>query len=64
MRSPMQLYANTRPIRCLTTPRLASVQPSALDWLLVRENSEGEDAGHGGRSHVGQPWEVATETSI
>ena len=52
----MQLYANTRPIRCLTTPRLASVHPSALDWLLVRENSEGED--------VGQPWEVATETSI
>jgi isocitrate/isopropylmalate dehydrogenase len=60
----MQLYANTRPIRCLTTPRLASVHPSALDWLLVRENSEGEYAGHGGRSHVGQPWELATETSI
>jgi isocitrate/isopropylmalate dehydrogenase len=30
----------------------------------VRENSEGEYSGHGGRSHVGQPWEVATEVAI
>jgi len=30
----------------------------------VRENSEGEYAGHGGVSHIGQPWETATEVSI
>lgn len=30
----------------------------------MRENSEGEYAGQGGRSHVGQPWEIATEVSI
>jgi isocitrate/isopropylmalate dehydrogenase len=35
-----------------------------LDWVIIRENSEGEYAGHGGRSHQGQPWEVATEVSI
>lgn len=32
--------------------------------MIVRENSEGEYAGQGGRSHAGQPWEVATEVSI
>lgn len=32
--------------------------------MLVRENSEGEYSGQGGRSHVGQPWEAATEVAI
>lgn len=32
--------------------------------MLVRENSEGEYAGQGDRSHVGQKWEVATEVAI
>lgn len=30
----------------------------------MRENSEGEYAGQGGRTHVGHPWEVATETAV
>jgi len=30
----------------------------------VRENSEGEYAGQGGRSHRGLPWETSTEVSI
>lgn len=30
----------------------------------MRENSEGEYAGQGGRSHRGLPWEVATEVAI
>lgn len=32
--------------------------------MIIRENSEGEYAGQGGRSHRGCPWEVATEVSI
>ena len=32
--------------------------------MIIRENSEGEYAGHGGRSHQGKPWEMATEVSI
>jgi len=32
--------------------------------VIVRENSEGEYAGHGGRAHRGHPEEVATETAI
>lgn len=35
-----------------------------MDWVIVRENSEGEYAGHGGISHRGEKWAVATETSI
>ncbi|RYF38903.1 MAG: tartrate dehydrogenase, partial [Comamonadaceae bacterium] len=35
-----------------------------LDWVIVRENSEGEYAGVGGRAHQGQPIEVATDVSM
>jgi tartrate dehydrogenase len=65
---PFQQYANVRPTRILrgVTSPLAACQTATdkLDWVIVRENSEGEYAGQGGRSHVGQPWEVATEVSV
>jgi isocitrate/isopropylmalate dehydrogenase len=32
--------------------------------VIVRENSEGEYAGHGGTSHLNEAWSVATEVSI
>lgn len=32
--------------------------------MIIRENSEGEYAGQGGRSHRGQDWETATEVAI
>ncbi len=59
-------YANVRPTRILpgTTSPLRDVGPGDLDWVIVRENSEGEYAGHGGRAHRGFPEEVATETAI
>ncbi len=47
-----------------TKSPLANCKPGDLDWVIIRENSEGEYAGHGGRSHVGQKWETATEVSI
>ena len=59
-------YANVRPTRILpgvTTP-LANCRPGDLDWVIVRENSEGEYSGHGGRAHRGLPEEVGTEVSI
>ena len=43
---------------------LRDVGPGDLDWVIVRENSEGEYAGQGGRAHRGLPEEVATETAI
>ncbi len=59
-------YANIRPTRILpgVTGPLRGVGAADLDWLIVRENSEGEYAGHGGRAHRGLPEEVATETAI
>ena len=59
-------YANVRPTKILSgiTPPLRNCGPGDLDWVIVRENSEGEYAGQGGRSHRGLPEEVATEVSI
>ncbi len=59
-------YANIRPTRILpgVTSPLRNVTAETLDWLIVRENSEGEYSGNGGRAHRGLPEEVATETSI
>jgi tartrate dehydrogenase/decarboxylase/D-malate dehydrogenase len=59
-------YANVRPARLLPgiTSPLRNVNAGDLDWVIVRENSEGEYAGHGGRAHQGLAEEVATETAI
>ena len=59
-------YANVRPARLLpgVPGPLRNAGPGDLDWVIVRENSEGEYSGHGGRAHRGHPGEVATETSI
>ncbi len=59
-------YANVRPTRILpgVTSPLRDIGPGDLDWLIIRENSEGEYAGHGGRAHRGFPEEVATEVAI
>lgn len=59
-------YANIRPTRVLAglESPLRGVGPGDIDWVIVRENSEGEYAGHGGRAHRGWPEEVATETAI
>ena len=59
-------YANVRPARILPgiESPLRHATAANLDWVIVRENSEGEYAGQGGRSHRGFPEEVATEVSI
>jgi tartrate dehydrogenase/decarboxylase / D-malate dehydrogenase len=43
---------------------LAGRRPGEIDFVVVRENTEGEYAGAGGRSHRGLPIEVAVETAI
>ncbi len=59
-------YANVRPTRILPgiDAPLKRCTPADLDWVIVRENSEGEYAGVGGRAHQGQPIEVATDVSL
>jgi tartrate dehydrogenase/decarboxylase/D-malate dehydrogenase len=63
---PFDQYANVRPTRILPgiTSPLRNVHGKELDWVIVRENSEGEYAGVGGRVHRGLPLEVATDVSI
>jgi tartrate dehydrogenase/decarboxylase/D-malate dehydrogenase len=63
---PLDQYANVRPARILPgiTSPLRNATADNLDWVIVRENSEGEYAGSGGRAHQGLPLEVATETSV
>ena len=43
---------------------LAGKQPGDVDFVVVRENTEGEYAGAGGRSHQGLPIEVAVQTAV
>jgi tartrate dehydrogenase/decarboxylase/D-malate dehydrogenase len=59
-------YANVRPTRILPgiTSPLRHAECGDLDWIIVRENSEGEYAGCGGRVHRGLPEEVGTEVAI
>ena len=59
-------YANVRPTRILPgiDGPLKRCGPDDLDWVIVRENSEGEYSGVGGRVHQGQPIEAATDVSM
>lgn len=59
-------YANVRPTRILPgiDAPLKRCTPAQLDWVIVRENSEGEYSGIGGRAHQGHPIEVATDVSM
>src|SRR5688572_23174705 len=57
-------YANVRPARVLPGVKSPLANGNAIDWVVVRENSEGEYSGSGGRAHRGLPEEVATETSV
>ncbi|MFL6673265.1 MAG: tartrate dehydrogenase [Massilia sp.] len=59
-------YANVRPTRILPgiDGPLKRCEPQDLNWVIVRENSEGEYSGVGGRVHQGHPIEAATDVSM
>ena len=59
-------YANVRPTRILPgiDGPLKRCRTEDLDWVIVRENSEGEYSGVGGRVHQGHPIEAATDVSM
>jgi tartrate dehydrogenase/decarboxylase/D-malate dehydrogenase len=59
-------YANVRPIRILPgiDAPLKRCRVEDLNWVMVRENSEGEYSGMGGRVHQGHSIEAATDVSI
>jgi tartrate dehydrogenase/decarboxylase/D-malate dehydrogenase len=59
-------YANVRPTRILPgiDAPLKRCRAEDLNWVIVRENTEGEYSGAGGRVHEGLPIEVATDLSV
>jgi len=64
IRQQFHQYVNLRPMRLLPgiVGPLAGRTAGDIDMLCVRENSEGEYAGIGGRVHPGTPEEVAEQT--
>jgi tartrate dehydrogenase/decarboxylase/D-malate dehydrogenase len=66
IRQRLDLWANVRPARLLEGVRcpLAERTPADVDMLFLRENTEGEYSGIGGRAHRGLDGEVAIESSV
>ncbi len=66
IRQGFDQWACERPARTLEgAPRyLADPRAADIDLLVIRENSEGEYVGQGGRTAIGTPHEVATETAV
>jgi tartrate dehydrogenase/decarboxylase/D-malate dehydrogenase len=66
IRQRFDQYVNLRPMRLLPGVRspLLGRGPADIDMVCVRENSEGEYSGVGGRLHAGTPHEIAEQTSV
>ena len=59
-------YANLRPVKLLPgiSSPLKNVEEKDIDWSFIRENSEGEYSGIGGRSHKGYSNDTAMDVTL
>jgi len=66
IRKSFEQSVNIRPVHLFPgiNGPLRNKQPADIDFVCIRENTEGEYAGAGGRVHVGTPHEVAVQTGI
>jgi tartrate dehydrogenase/decarboxylase/D-malate dehydrogenase len=66
LRQRLGQYVNLRPMRLLPgiSSPLAGRGAADIDMICVRENSEGEYCGMGGRLHGGTPYELAEQTGV
>jgi tartrate dehydrogenase/decarboxylase / D-malate dehydrogenase len=66
IRKTFEQYVNLRPVRLPPGIRgpLAGRGPADIDMLFIRENTEGEYSGTGGRVHVGTEAELAVEVPV
>ena len=66
MRFNMDLYANVRPVRLLDASLcpLKGVEPKDVDFVVIRENTEGVYTDAGGVFKQGTPDEVAIQEDI
>jgi tartrate dehydrogenase/decarboxylase / D-malate dehydrogenase len=64
IRKALDLFVNLRPIRAWPGVPSPIVNAPRANFVVVRENTEGEYAGIGGRVHEGSPEEIATDVAI
>jgi tartrate dehydrogenase/decarboxylase / D-malate dehydrogenase len=66
IRKSFDQYVNMRPVRLLPgiPGHLRAKSAKDIDFIVIRENTEGEYSGAGGRVHAGTPQEVAVQTTI
>lgn len=57
-------YVNLRPTRLFPSVTSPLAEPGEVDFVVVREGTEGPYVGNGGRLRVGTPHEIANELSI
>jgi tartrate dehydrogenase/decarboxylase/D-malate dehydrogenase len=64
LRQALDLYVNLRPVRAWPGIEVPLRDVEGVDFVVVRENSEGEYTGMGGRTHCGTLDEVAIEVAV
>jgi tartrate dehydrogenase/decarboxylase / D-malate dehydrogenase len=64
LRKALDLYVNVRPVTAWPGLPGPVAGGADADFVVVRENTEGEYSGFGGRIHAGTPAEVATEVAV
>lgn len=64
LRFALDHHVNLRPTRILPGVTSPLANPGAVDFVVVREGTEGPYVGNGGSIRVGTPHEVANETSV
>ena len=64
LRQGLDLYVNLRPVKVWEGVAVPVARAAGADFLIVRENSEGEYVGMGGRSHAGTAEELALEVAV
>lgn len=64
LRFSLDHYVNLRPSRLYGTVGSPLANPGSIDFIVVREGTEGPYVGNGGSLRTGTPHEVATEVSL
>ena len=64
LRFELDHYVNLRPSRIFPGATSPLANPGEVDFVVVREGTEGPYTGNGGALRVGTPHEVATEVSV
>ncbi len=64
IRRGLDLYVNLRPVRFIRGMTSPLKAPEGIDFVVVRENTEGEYANVGGQVHAGDTHEVAMQTTV